>query len=109
MLTIDCSRFKVFNTGSNTNAVRLLKGKISGISGFLEILEFPEKILTVQVRLRLRLFKPLFKLFNLNESRISLNSCWVVEVVKNREHREHLGKVVLKEARRRLYLYNTHT
>ena len=29
--------------------------------------------------------KPLFKLFNLNESRISLNSCWV-EVLKNREH-----------------------
>jgi len=44
-----------------------------GISGFLKILEFPEKIPTVQMRLRL--FKPLFKLFNLSESRISLNSC----------------------------------
>jgi len=44
--------------------------------------------------MRLRLFKPLFKLFNLSESRISFNSCWV-EVLKNREH---LGKVVLKEA-----------
>jgi len=49
------------------------------------------------MRLRLcSLFKPLFKLFNLSESRISFtfNSCWV-EVLKNREH---LGKVVLKEA-----------
>jgi len=44
--------------------------------------------------MRLRLFKPLFKLFNLSESRISLNSCWV-EVLKNLEH---LGKLVLKEA-----------
>jgi len=34
--------------------------------------------------MRLRLFKPLFKLFNLSESRISLNSCWV-EVLKNLE------------------------
>jgi len=39
-----------------------------------------------------RLFKPLFKLFNLSESRIFLNSCWV-ELLKNREH---LAKVVLK-------------
>jgi len=39
--------------------------------------------------------KPLFKrLFNLSESRIFLNSCWV-EVLKNLEH---LGKLVLKEA-----------
>jgi len=47
--------------------------------------------------MQLRLFKPLFKLFNLSESRISLNnlnSCWV-EVLKNLEH---LGKLVLKEA-----------
>jgi len=46
--------------------------------------------------MRLRLFKPLFKRFNLSESRIALNSCWV-EVLKNREH---LGKVMvmLKEA-----------
>jgi len=44
--------------------------------------------------MRLRLFKPLFKLFKLSESRISLNSCWV-EVLKNLEH---LGKLVLKEA-----------
>ena len=55
-------------------------------------MEFPEKISAVQMRLRL--FKPLFKLFNLSESRISLNSCWV-EVLKNLEH---LGKLVLKEA-----------
>jgi len=41
--------------------------------------------------MRLRLFKPLFNLFHLSESRISLNSCWV-EVLNNREH---LGKVVL--------------
>jgi len=35
--------------------------------------------------MQLRLFKPLFQLFNLSESRIfSLNSCWV-EVLKNRE------------------------
>jgi len=60
--------------------------------GFLEILELPEKILTVYMQLRL--FKLLFKLFNLSESRISLNSCWV-KVLTNREH---LGKVVLKEA-----------
>ena len=40
------------------------------------------------------MFKPLFKLFNLSESRISLNSCWV-EVLKNLEH---LGKLVFKEA-----------
>jgi len=46
------------------------------------------------LKMRLRLFKPLFTLFNLSESCISLNSCWV-EVLKNREH---LGKVVLKEA-----------
>ena len=52
--------------------------------------------------MRLRLFKPLFKLFNLSKSHISLNSCRVevdqveVEVLKNREHL--LGKVVLKEA-----------
>ena len=44
--------------------------------------------------MRLRLFKPLFKLFNPSESRISFNSCWM-EVLKNREH---LGKVVVKEA-----------
>jgi len=44
--------------------------------------------------MRLRLFKPLFKVFNLSESRISFNSCWV-EVLKNLEH---LGKLVLKEA-----------
>jgi len=44
--------------------------------------------------MRLWLFKPLFKLFNLSESRDSLNSCWV-EVFKNLEH---LGKLVLKEA-----------
>jgi len=41
--------------------------------------------------MRLRLFKPLFKL---SELCISLNSCWV-EVLKNLEH---LGKLVLKEA-----------
>jgi len=40
------------------------------------------------------LFKPLFKLFNLSESRSSLNNCWV-EVSKNLEH---LGKLLLKEA-----------
>jgi len=44
--------------------------------------------------MRLRLFKPLCRLFSLSESRISLNSCRV-EVLKNRER---LGKVVLKEA-----------
>jgi len=54
--------------------------------------------------MRLRLFKPLFKLFNLSKSHISLNSCWVevdqveVEVLQNREHLHLLGKVVLKEA-----------
>jgi len=44
------------------------------------------------MQMRLRLFKPLFKRFNLSESRISLNSCWV-EVLKNLEL-EHLGKLV---------------
>jgi len=54
--------------------------------------------------MRLRLFKPLlFKRFNLSESRIALNSCWV-EVLKNREH---LGKVVFKEAPFKAFL--THT
>ena len=56
-------------------------------------MEFPEKISTVQIRLWL--FKPLFKLFNLSESLSSLNSCWVV-LLKNLD--EHLGKLVLKEA-----------
>ena len=48
----------------------------------------------------MQLFKPLFKLFKLSESRISLNICWV-KVLKNLEHLgklnldlEHLGKLV---------------
>jgi len=45
--------------------------------------------------MRLWLFKPLFKRFNLSESRSSLNSCWVEVLLKNLEH---LGKLVLKEA-----------
>jgi len=62
--------------------------------------EFLKKISTVNCP-QMRLLKPpLFKLFNLSESRISLNSFWV-EVLKNLEH---LGKLVLKEAT----LVNTH-
>jgi len=47
--------------------------------------------------MRLRLFKPLFKLFNLPDERITYlleQLCWV-EVLKKLEH---LGKLVLKEA-----------
>jgi len=41
--------------------------------------------------MRLRLFKPLFKLFNLSESRISLNSCWVEVSLKNLQHLGNKG------------------
>jgi len=43
--------------------------------------------------MRLRLFKPLFKLFNLSKSRIYLctvDSCWV-EVLKNLTHLKKTG------------------
>jgi len=84
----DCSiTIKVFNC-SNTVKLKqnFWKFWFSGNSGV------SKEISTVQMRLRL--FKPLFKLFKLSESHISLNSYWV-EVLKNREH---LEKVVLKEA-----------